>query len=205
MKCKHAKKLLHIYSDGFLEEKKATKLRNHLKKCENCKKEIEYIKTIVNLIKTYPVQKVPNELSFNIKKEVHQHAECIQKKPSILKWFELQTAFAVFISFVLLALPIYLKGNSLILNLHKFLHFLRENIFNFSSLFREATFKLETALMQLIQFFIKSNRFIQHSLWHKEFQLSLYIALPFIILLNLWFYFTSSKLNGGDIEHTKQF
>ncbi|MFQ6083555.1 MAG: anti-sigma factor family protein [Candidatus Aminicenantia bacterium] len=207
MKCKQVKKLLHIYLDGFLEEKKAREIRKHLEKCENCKREVEHLKNVIDLMESYPIQEPSSELSLQIKRRVRQYAENIQNQPSIFKkrWFEWQTAFAILISLILVGTFIYLKGNLLMVYSQKILAFSTQNISYFSSLISGIFVKFGTTLGQFFQNLIKFPEVIQSDLWSKELQILLYIALPFIVLLNLWFYFTSPKLNGESIRNSKQF
>ncbi len=48
-------RLLHIYLDGMLNERQRAKVESHLRTCEECKREFDYLRIATRAIETYPL------------------------------------------------------------------------------------------------------------------------------------------------------
>ena len=61
MKTKHEEiqRLLHIYLDGMLNEAQHAEMESHLRTCENCRRELDYLQVVMRGIETYPLLETP--------------------------------------------------------------------------------------------------------------------------------------------------
>ena len=75
MDCKEIKFLLSIYENGELKGTKLGILKNHLHKCENCKKEYEFLTILNNDLKTNPEIEVPINFTARVMEKVKAKKE----------------------------------------------------------------------------------------------------------------------------------
>jgi hypothetical protein len=52
-------RLLHIYLDDMLDEKQRAEVESHLRLCENCRRELDYLRIVACGIETYPRLETP--------------------------------------------------------------------------------------------------------------------------------------------------
>ena len=52
-------RLLHIYLDGMLNETQRAEVESHLRLCEDCKRELDYLRVVTRGIETYPLMEAP--------------------------------------------------------------------------------------------------------------------------------------------------
>ena len=59
MRHEEIQRLLHIYLDDMLDEKQRTEVESHLRLCENCRRELDYLRIVARGIETYPRLETP--------------------------------------------------------------------------------------------------------------------------------------------------
>jgi len=61
MKMRHEEiqRSLHIYLDGMLNEKQRAEVESHLCTCEDCQRELDYLRDVIKGIETYPLLETP--------------------------------------------------------------------------------------------------------------------------------------------------
>ncbi len=59
MKCEEFRKNMILYLYGELDKKSAEELKNHIKKCPDCAKELEYTKRIFDLVEETKTEDIP--------------------------------------------------------------------------------------------------------------------------------------------------
>jgi len=52
-------RLLHIYLDGMLDETQRAEVESHLRHCEDCRRELDYLRVVARGIETYPLLETP--------------------------------------------------------------------------------------------------------------------------------------------------
>src|SRR6056297_2315764 len=75
MNCKEFEERISLYIDKKLTDKEAAEFEEHLNKCENCRINLENTKTIVEIVRDTPLEKLPEGYCEKL------HYKLIEKKP----------------------------------------------------------------------------------------------------------------------------
>ena len=59
MRHEEIRRLLHIYLDGMLNERQRAEVESHLRTCEECKRELGYLRIVERGMETYPLLETP--------------------------------------------------------------------------------------------------------------------------------------------------
>ena len=66
MRHEEIQRLLHIYLDGMLNEKQRAEVESHLRLCENCRRELDYLRVVTRGIETYPQLEAPENFAEDV-------------------------------------------------------------------------------------------------------------------------------------------
>jgi len=68
MKMRHEEiqRSLHIYLDGMLNEAQRAEVESHLRLCEDCKHEFDYLRDVIKGIETYPLLETPQHFAEDV-------------------------------------------------------------------------------------------------------------------------------------------
>jgi hypothetical protein len=81
MKMRHEEiqRLLHTYLDSMLDEKQLAEVESHLRLCDNCRRELDYLQMVMCGIETYPRLEAPPNFAGDVISKLqatsqHRHA-----------------------------------------------------------------------------------------------------------------------------------
>jgi len=70
MRCERAKPLLFWYLEKSLTSEEEREMRNHLRECPLCRKELSYLREVIEAIESYPLVREPTDLTARIMDQI---------------------------------------------------------------------------------------------------------------------------------------